>query len=189
MFCRLINWLDISSRKTIHSCARNKVWYHIPMIKWWDLHWLRISLVHSPVKLKSAETDLATGGASHTSERYYTLQLLQNISFFCVMVHVSCHVFYVMVVQHFVWCASCLHCISSFLVDLPQNKVGFFPFIKVFLHINEFLSSRIFSEFGSLSSNEAPGMLFSHRHKELLTQLVSFMLIICCPLYCIYLRS
>ena len=65
--------------------------------------------------------------------------------------------------------------VFSYLVNLPRNKVRFFPFIEAFLHINQRLSSGIFSAFGSLSPNEAPGMSFSHRHAELVPHLAPSM--------------
>ena len=86
--------------------------------------------------------------------------------------------------------------VFSYLVNLPQTRSAFILFVELFLHINQRLSSGIFSEFGSLSPNEAPGMSFSRRHEELVTHLVPSTLfsitqlfqITCCPLYRIYLR-
>jgi len=115
---------------------------------------------------------------------------------------VSC--FCVVIVQHFLFPVNQLMCfvcslylfISCGLTYL-KTSLTFFPFVGAFQHINQRLSSRIFSELGSLLPIEAPGMSFSCRHKELLTQLVSFTLFsitqlfqtTCCPLYCIYLCS
>lgn len=71
----------------------------------------------------------------------------------------------------------CLYCVSiDFSCTYLKTRLAFFPFIEAFLHINQCFSSGIFSELGSLLPNEAPGILFSHRHKELLTLLVSFTL-------------
>ena len=83
--------------------------------------------------------------------------------------------------------------LATYLINLPQNKVRFFPFVEAFLHINQHLSSSIFSEFGSLLPNETPGMSFLCKHKELVTHLVpsmsfSITQITRCPLYCLYLR-
>ena len=47
-----------------------------------------------------------------------------------------------------------------------ETRSAFFPFVGAFLHINQRLSSGIFSQFGSLSPNEAPGMSFC-RYEEL----------------------
>ena len=82
-----------------------------------------------------------------------------------------------------------LYLAIDFLFTYLKTRSAFFPFVKTFLHINQCLSSAIFSEFGSLSPSEAPGMLFSHRQEELVTHLApstslsitQLFQITCCP--------